>query len=71
MTENQDRPPARSALPSRRAVLAGAGAGALAATALPGAVARADGAPLGEYDVVVVGSGASGMTAALTAARRG
>ncbi|MFE3762159.1 3-oxosteroid 1-dehydrogenase [Streptomyces sp. NPDC059104] len=59
-------------LPSRRTVLAGTGAGVLAATVLPSAVARAaDGPPLGEYDVVVVGSGASGMTAALTAAGRG
>ncbi|WUA47552.1 3-oxosteroid 1-dehydrogenase [Streptomyces sp. NBC_01367] len=42
---------------------------------MPSAPARADGAqdgpPLGEYDVVVVGSGAAGMTAALTAAKRG
>ncbi|WP_406739162.1 3-oxosteroid 1-dehydrogenase [Streptomyces sp. NBC_00853] len=64
-----------AALPSRRAVLAGTGAGVLAATVLPSATARADGAqdgpPLGEYDVVVVGSGAAGMTAALTAAKRG
>ncbi|KOU42296.1 3-ketosteroid-delta-1-dehydrogenase [Streptomyces sp. WM4235] len=70
MSASPDR--ARPALPSRRTVLAGTGAGVLAATVLPGAVARAaDGDPLGEYDVVVVGSGASGMTAALTAAKRG
>ncbi|MER6201912.1 3-oxosteroid 1-dehydrogenase [Streptomyces sp. NPDC001586] len=61
-------------LPSRRTVLAGSGAGVLAATVLPSATARAaaqDGPPLGEFDVVVVGSGAAGMTAALTAAKRG
>ncbi|MEU9081986.1 3-oxosteroid 1-dehydrogenase [Streptomyces sp. NPDC048357] len=61
-------------LPSRRTVLAGTGAGVLAATVLPSAAARAaaqDGPPLGEFDVVVVGSGAAGMTAALTAAKRG
>ncbi|MDJ0383144.1 3-oxosteroid 1-dehydrogenase [Streptomyces sp. G-G2] len=57
--------------PSRRTVLTGTGAGVLAA-GLPSVVARAaDTPPLGEYDVVVVGSGASGMTAALTAAGRG
>ncbi|MFD7259837.1 3-oxosteroid 1-dehydrogenase [Streptomyces sp. NPDC059874] len=59
-------------LPSRRTVIAGTGAGVLAATVLPSAAARAaDGPALGEYDVVVVGSGAAGMTAALTAANRG
>ncbi|MEV7415918.1 3-oxosteroid 1-dehydrogenase [Streptomyces sp. NPDC089919] len=62
---------ARAAQPSRRTVLAGTGAGVLAA-GLPVAAAQAEDAPvLGEYDVVVVGSGAAGMTAALTAARRG
>ncbi|OKK17441.1 3-ketosteroid-delta-1-dehydrogenase [Streptomyces sp. CB00455] len=64
-----------SAATSRRTVLAGAGAGVLAAGVLPASAARAEGAQdgplLGEYDVVVVGSGASGMTAALTAAARG
>ncbi|WP_308120476.1 3-oxosteroid 1-dehydrogenase [Streptomyces bambusae] len=55
-------------------MLAGAGAGVVAA-GLPAAAARAASvapAPVvGEYDVVVVGSGAAGMTAALTAAKRG
>ncbi|MFE3632190.1 3-oxosteroid 1-dehydrogenase [Streptomyces goshikiensis] len=62
---------AHAPLPSRRTVLAGTGAGVLAAAVLPAAAQAADGAPLGEYDVVVVGSGAAGMTAALTAAKRG
>ncbi len=56
---------------SRRQILRGTAAGAgLALTS--GLVAGAATVPvLGEYDVVVVGSGASGMTAALTAAKRG
>ncbi|MFF5449391.1 3-oxosteroid 1-dehydrogenase [Streptomyces sp. NPDC012888] len=58
-----------SSFPSRRTVLAGAGA--IASTVLPAASAAAAEPPLGEYDVVVVGSGAAGMTAALTAAKRG
>ncbi|MFJ7261214.1 3-oxosteroid 1-dehydrogenase [Streptomyces globosus] len=71
MTASTAPEPHPAAPPSRRAVLAGAGAGALAA-GLPAAAARADAGPVfGEYDVVVVGSGAAGMTAALTAARRG
>ena len=56
---------------SRRQVLAGAataGAGAILGSALPGGVARAD---TQQFDVVVVGAGAAGMTAALRAAKRG
>ena len=55
--------------PSRRALLACAGAAALTAGAAT--LSPADVPVLGAYDVVVVGSGASGMTAALTAAKRG
>ncbi|MGW3324593.1 3-oxosteroid 1-dehydrogenase [Streptomyces virginiae] len=75
MSASASRTTVPAALPTRRTVLAGTGAGVLAATVLPSATARADsaqdGPPLGEYDVVVVGSGAAGMTAALTAAKRG
>jgi 3-oxosteroid 1-dehydrogenase len=53
---------------NRRQVLAGAGL-ALASGLVRTSPAAAD--PLGEFDVVVVGSGAAGMTAALTAAKRG
>ena len=68
--------PVPEGLPSRRQVLAGAGF-TLAAGLIgrfPGeasAQVEANLAPLGEYDVVVVGAGAAGMTAALTAAKRG
>ncbi|MEV6602936.1 3-oxosteroid 1-dehydrogenase [Kutzneria sp. NPDC051319] len=56
---------------SRRQVLRGSGL-AVATTLLGRFPAGASSLPvLGEYDVVVVGSGASGMTAALTAAKRG
>jgi 3-oxosteroid 1-dehydrogenase len=52
-------------------VLGATGAGlAVAAGVRSGAVA-ADLPPLGTYDVVVIGSGAAGMTAALTAAHQG
>ncbi|KZB79398.1 3-oxosteroid 1-dehydrogenase [Amycolatopsis regifaucium] len=55
---------------SRRQVLRGTGIAL--ASGLPFAgTASADGAVIGEYDVVVVGAGAAGMTAALTAAKRG
>ncbi|TMR22884.1 3-oxosteroid 1-dehydrogenase [Nonomuraea turkmeniaca] len=56
--------------PSRRTLLRGAavaGGALVTGAALGGAPARAE----VEYDVVVVGAGAAGMTAALTAAKRG
>ncbi|WP_369243873.1 3-oxosteroid 1-dehydrogenase [Streptomyces sp. R41] len=58
--------------PSRRHVLGAAtGAGLALATGLPGVAEAADLPLLGTYDVVVIGSGAAGMTAALTAAKQG
>lgn len=55
---------------SRRTVLRGAGV-LLGSQVLGSAAAHADTANAAEYDVVIVGAGAAGMTAALTAAKRG
>jgi 3-oxosteroid 1-dehydrogenase len=55
---------------TRRHLLA-AGAGAAVAAGVQQGAKAADLPPLGTYDVVVIGSGAAGMTAALTAARQG
>ncbi|MFE3034303.1 3-oxosteroid 1-dehydrogenase [Streptomyces canus] len=58
---------------TRRHLLA-AGAGAASAAVAAGVqqgASAADLPPLGTYDVVVIGSGAAGMTAALTAAKQG
>ncbi|MFI6493070.1 3-oxosteroid 1-dehydrogenase [Streptomyces sp. NPDC050564] len=58
--------------PSRRHVLGAAtGAGLALAAGLPAVTEAADLPLLGTYDVVVIGSGAAGMTAALTAAKQG
>ncbi|NGN65955.1 3-oxosteroid 1-dehydrogenase [Streptomyces sp. A7024] len=59
-----------TARPSRRQVI-GTTTAALAIAGLPTVAAGAELPVLGEYDVVVVGAGAAGMTAALTAAKRG
>ncbi|MFF3376083.1 3-oxosteroid 1-dehydrogenase [Streptomyces sp. NPDC002680] len=59
-------------LPSRRGVLAGTAAVAGVAVGVGATAARAAAPPLlGTYDVVVIGAGAAGMTAALTAAKQG
>ncbi|OKJ96404.1 3-oxosteroid 1-dehydrogenase [Amycolatopsis sp. CB00013] len=55
---------------SRRQVLRGTGLALASGLPLAG-MASAGSAVVGEYDVVVVGAGAAGMTAALTAAKRG
>ena len=58
--------------PSRRRVLGAATGGGIAlATGLTGVADAAAPPLLGTYDVVVIGSGAAGMTAALTAAKQG
>ncbi|MEU8418121.1 3-oxosteroid 1-dehydrogenase [Amycolatopsis japonica] len=55
---------------SRRQVLRGTGLALASGLPLAG-TASAGSTVVGEYDVVVVGAGAAGMTAALTAAKRG
>jgi 3-oxosteroid 1-dehydrogenase len=55
---------------TRRHLLA-AGAGTAVAAGVQQGARAADLPPLGTYDVVVIGSGAAGMTAALTAAKQG
>jgi 3-oxosteroid 1-dehydrogenase len=59
--------------PSRRTVLRAAtlGAGAALGSGLLGPLAAGATTSLGTYDLVVIGSGAAGMTAALRAAKRG
>jgi 3-oxosteroid 1-dehydrogenase len=79
MPDNDIPAPGPAGQLSRRQVLraatAGAGlalgAGLLGRSATAAAAATAAVPVVGEYDVVVVGAGASGMTAALTAAKRG
>jgi 3-oxosteroid 1-dehydrogenase len=69
MTPSTD---AHAELPGRRRVLAGGAVAALGVVAGVQPTARAADLPLlGTYDVVVIGAGAAGMTAALTAAKQG
>ncbi|MFD4561462.1 3-oxosteroid 1-dehydrogenase [Streptomyces sp. NPDC058469] len=69
MTTSAD---AHAQLPGRRRVLAGGAVAALGVVAGVQHTAQAADLPLlGTYDVVVIGAGAAGMTAALTAAKQG
>lgn len=69
MTPSTD---AHAELPGRRRVLAGGAVAALGVVAGVQHTAHAADLPLlGTYDVVVIGAGAAGMTAALTAAKQG
>jgi 3-oxosteroid 1-dehydrogenase len=70
MSTNAD-PVRRTAAPTRRQVLGTTAAAGLALAAGGHSATAADLPLLGTYDVVVIGSGAAGMTAALTAARHG
>lgn len=66
--------PAQNSHPTRRQVLRGAATGAgitIGSHVLGSVAAFADTTAAAEYDVVVVGAGAAGLTAALTAAKRG
>ena len=58
------------ATPNRRQILQGAASAALTTSTLSGLAPGAHAAEV-EFDVVVIGSGAAGMTAALAAAKRG
>lgn len=69
-TESTD-PARRNAAPTRRQVLGTTAGAGLALAAGARTAAAADLPLLGTYDVVVIGSGAAGMTAALTAAKQG
>ncbi|MFI5886766.1 3-oxosteroid 1-dehydrogenase [Streptomyces sp. NPDC051554] len=69
MTPNTD---GQAQHPGRRRVLAGGAVAALGVAAGVRHTAQAADLPLlGTYDVVVIGAGAAGMTAALTAAKQG
>ncbi|MDH6217778.1 3-oxosteroid 1-dehydrogenase [Streptomyces pseudovenezuelae] len=69
--ERRARPTRSGGRPTRRQVLGTSAAAGVALAAGVGTAAAADPPLLGTYDVVVIGSGAAGMTAALTAAKAG
>ncbi|MGW1216227.1 3-oxosteroid 1-dehydrogenase [Streptomyces sp. NPDC002499] len=72
MSTSTYREPGRPiGLPTRRQVLGTSAAAGVALATGAGTATAADPPLLGTYDVVVIGSGAAGMTAALTAARAG
>ncbi|MFJ6084363.1 3-oxosteroid 1-dehydrogenase [Streptomyces sp. NPDC092369] len=65
------RPTRSGGRPTRRQVLGTSAAAGVALATGAGTATAADPPLLGTYDVVVIGSGAAGMTAALTAAKAG
>ncbi|MFJ4783393.1 3-oxosteroid 1-dehydrogenase [Streptomyces sp. NPDC088794] len=72
MSTSTYREPGRPiGLPTRRQVLGTSAAAGVALATGAGTATAADPPLLGTYDVVVIGSGAAGMTAALTAAKAG